>query len=99
MENEKPSKGNDTPEVPGGGKGPKPITIFVNTVAHKVAKDDISYEDVVKLAYPDGHAGQNPGYTVLYEKAHGNKDGSLGPGQSVKAKDGMIFDVTPTNLS
>ncbi|HWJ63701.1 multiubiquitin domain-containing protein [Aquihabitans sp. G128] len=99
MENEKPGKGNDKPGSPGGGNGPKPVTIFVNTIAHQVAKDDISYEDVVHLAYPEGHGGQNPGYTVLYERANGNKAGSLGPGQSVKAKDGMIFDVTPTNLS
>ena len=38
-------------------------------------------------------------YTVLWELKHGSKDGSLSEGQSVKAKDGMIFDVTQTNRS
>lgn len=97
MTSEKPGQGNT--DGKGNGHGPKPITVYVNTTAHRVAKDDLSYEDVVKLAYPDEPIGNNPGYTVLYQRAHGNKNGELVAGQSVKAKDGMSFDVTPTNLS
>lgn len=83
----------------GAGKGPKLVTIYVNTVAHKVEKDEISFEDVVDLAFPTPPPGGNIGFTVLYQRAHGNKDGSLVSGQTVKVKDGMIFDVTPTDLS
>lgn len=97
MANDKTHHGNDDKGNEGGG--PKPVTVFVNTAPHEVAKTDISYEDVVKLAFPDGPTGSNPGYTVLYQRAHGNKDGELVAGQSVKAKDRMTFDVTPTNLS
>lgn len=108
MNIDKPDKGNDKPDTPGsdnpghgggGGGGPKPITIYVNTEPHTVAKDDISYEEVVKLAFPDGPTGETIGYTVLWEYKHGSKDGSLSAGQSVKTKDGMIFDVTQTNRS
>ena len=95
MSNEKPDKGNDDKDK----DRPKAVTIFVNTTPHEVKKDEISYEQVVKLAFPDGPTGSNPGYTVLYQRGHGNKDGELVAGQSVKVKDRMSFDVTPTNLS
>lgn len=101
MNNDKPDKGTNKPDNPGngGGGGRKPVTIYVNTIAHSVAKDDLYYEDVVKLAFPDGPTGESIGYTVLWEYKHGSKDGSLSAGQFVKAKDGMIFDVTQTNRS
>jgi hypothetical protein len=83
----------------GGGGGPKPVTIYVNTKPHTVAKDEISYEEVTKLAFPSTVLGPDEGFSVMYQRAHGNHDGSLVPGQSVKVKEGMIFDVTPTHLS
>jgi hypothetical protein len=97
MSDNRPDKGNPKDEEYHGR--PKPVTIFVNTIEHKVTKTEISYEEVVKLAHPDDPTGTNPGYTVLYQRGHGNKDGELVPGQSVKVKDRMSFDVTPTNLS
>lgn len=101
MSNEKPDhdKSGEPDKPDPGGNGPKPVTIYVNTTAHQVKKDEVSYEEVVKLAFPDGPSGNNPGYTVLYQRGHGNKDGELAAGQSVNVKDGMSFDVTPTNLS
>lgn len=97
MNENRPDKGDPKDKEHGGG--PKPVTIFVNTTPHMVAKAEISYEEVVKLAHPDEPTGTNPGYTVLYQRGHGNKDGELVAGQSVKVKDRMSFDVTPTNLS
>ena len=81
------------------GESPKTITIYVNTRPHTVEKGEISFEEVTKLAYPTTPPGANIGYTVTYQRAHGNKDGDLVAGQSVKVKDGMIFDVTATDLS
>jgi hypothetical protein len=78
---------------------PKPVTIYVNTSPHAVEKDEISFDEVVTLAYPTPPPGGNISFTVLYQRAHGNKDGTLVTGQTVKVKDGMIFDVTPTDLS
>lgn len=81
-------------------KGPKGVTIIVNTRKHSVPKNEkISFEAVVVLAYPTAPAGENVEFTVMYQRGEGNKDGTLVPGQSVKVKDGMIFDVTPTDKS
>ena len=87
----------DTPKD--GGTGRKLVTIYVNTTPHMVEKDEISFEAVVTLAYPTPPPGGNIGFTVLYQRGHGSKDGTLVAGQTVKVKDGMIFDVTPTDLS
>lgn len=35
--------------------------------------------------------------TVTYRKGHENAQGSLSTGQSVKVKDGMVFNVTRTD--
>lgn len=88
-----------TPQTDKAKPNPKVVTIFVNTRRHETAKDEISYEEVISLAYPAGPSGPNVGYTVLYQRGHGNKDGALGVGQAVKVKDSMSFDVTPTDLS
>lgn len=81
-------------------KDHKTVTIYVNTVAHEWPKDDdISYEEVVALAYPTPQPGATDGYTVIYQRANGNKDGNLVAGQRVKVKEGMVFDVTATHLS
>lgn len=80
-------------------KPPKTVTIFVNTRPHEVEKkDEISFEEVVALAYPDTPPGGDVAYSVLYERGHGG-DGTLVPGQSVKVKDRMRFDVTATDRS
>lgn len=73
--------------------------IYVNTRSYRVEGHAISFEDVVKLAYPSVHGGNNPGYTVTYQRGPGNKDGQLVAGQSVRLREDMIFDVTPTVLS
>jgi hypothetical protein len=83
----------------GGGDRPKTVTIYVNTRPHEVAKEEITFEEVVKLAYPTTPPGANIGYTVTYQRGQGNKDGDLVAGQTVEVKDGMIFDVTATDLS
>ncbi len=75
------------------------MTIYVNTRKHRVDEGDITFEEVVRLGYPDTPPAGASGYTVLYQRAHGNKDGALVAGQHVKVKEGMTFDVTPTTLS
>lgn len=81
-------------------KDKKLVTIIVNTKEHRVEKDEISYEEVVKLAYPTA-TFDNPdiSYIVNYKRGHGDKEGSLTKGHSVKVKEGMIFNVTETNKS
>ena len=90
----------DTAANPQGANDVKDVTIIVNTRKYPVPKNsEISFEAVVALAYPTLPTGQNVEFTVMYQRGEGNKDGTLIPGQSVRVKDGMIFDVTATDKS
>ncbi|MBV9496864.1 MAG: multiubiquitin domain-containing protein [Acidobacteria bacterium] len=77
------------------------VTIYINTKPKSVAKTDLSFDEIVGLAY-DGHPPTGPdwSFTVSYHRGHGEKpEGSLRQGGTVKVKEGMIFDVTATNRS
>ena len=87
---------------PENGNGPdKDITIIVNGREKDVAKnEELSFERLVSLAFDDPPTGQNIVFTITYRKGHGNKpEGTLTEGETVKAKDGMIFNVTATDKS
>lgn len=79
----------------------KTVTIIVNGRSKEVDKNaDLTYEQIVALAFPNPPTGQNVQFTVQYTRGQGNKpSGVLIEGQSVKVKDGMVFDVTATNRS
>lgn len=79
----------------------KKVTIIVNGTPHEVdKKEEITYEEVVTLAFPDYPQHPEITYSVKYKRGDGNKpEGILLPGKSVKVKDRMVFDVTPTNQS
>lgn len=76
----------------------KEVTIIVNGREKQYPKEEISFAEVVALAFEN--PSKDTMYTVTYKKGHGNKpEGTLVEGQSVKVKDGMIFNVTATNKS
>lgn len=78
---------------------PNKDEILVNTRPHKVDGPTISFEAVVKLAYPTP-PGPNFEYTMSY--SHGpeqNPQGLLYPQQSVYIKNGMSFIVKATDRS
>lgn len=78
----------------------KDVTIVVNGTQKTVAKDDLTFDEVVKLAFETPPYGANTLFSVTYRRGHGNKpEGILAPGESVKVKEGMIFDVTATDKS
>lgn len=78
----------------------KTTTLVINARAREWEAKEITFEDLVNLAYPDPPQGSNVEYTITFRRGNGNKpEGSLKPSESVKVKDGMIFDVTPTDLS
>jgi hypothetical protein len=85
-------------EPAGAAKPQKKVTIIVNSRPHETEKgDEITFEELVQIAFPGG-GGENPTFTVTYRRGHG-KDGTLASGQSVKVKDGMVFNVDVTNRS
>jgi hypothetical protein len=78
----------------------KPITIIVNGRPKTVTSRELTFEQIVNLAFPNPPSGPNVVFTVTYHNAHGEKpEGTLLPGGTVKVKDGMEFDVTETNKS
>jgi hypothetical protein len=75
------------------------VTIIVNARPKTVEKDAITFEEILHLAYDQPPCGPNWVFTVTYHRGHGNKEGSLRAGETVKVKEGMIFDVTATDKS
>ena len=81
------------------GKPKKTVTITVNQDDHEVAKEKISYDEVVVLYLSDGGAPSNE-YLVKYSRGHAqNPSGTLAPGNTVKVHDGMRFRVSGTGES
>ena len=80
---------------------PKTVTIVVNGRQKTVPKNELlTFDAVVKLAFDNPPTGDGVQFTVQYTRGEGNKPtGTLVEGQSVKVKEGMEFDVTPTNRS
>lgn len=77
----------------------KAFTVIVNARPREVTGQRISYEEVVKLAFPDAPAaGDSVDFTVSYANPHG-KDGTLVSGQDTKVHEGMVFNATKTNRS
>jgi hypothetical protein len=78
----------------------KTVTIVVNGTPHSWPKDEITYAEVVTLEVPNYAQHPEITYSVKYKNGHGNKpEGVLAPGQSVKVKDRMIFNVSETGQS
>jgi hypothetical protein len=80
---------------------PKTVTIIINGRPKTVPKkEDLTFDEVIALAFDNPQTGDGIQYTIQYTRGHGNKPaGTLVEGQSVKVKDGMEFDVTSTNRS
>jgi hypothetical protein len=77
-----------------------PVEIVVNTRDEKWSKPEISYGEVVKLAFPNNSNDPKDVYSVTYSKGPEKKrDGTLVAGQAVKVKCGMIFNVKHTYRS
>ena len=79
----------------------KTITIIVNGRPKEVEKnEELTFDEVVTLAFGTPPPGGNIIFTVTYKRGHGNKpEGTLVEGETVKIKDGMIFNVTRTDKS
>lgn len=86
-------------QVTAGGGKDHGYTVTVNGRQKTLTTNTLTFDEVVELAYPGGPRGDNWAYTVGYRRAEGNKSGSLSAGDSVKVKDGMVFDVTQTDKS
>lgn len=78
----------------------KQITVVVNGREKKIDDNDLTFVEVVKLAFSDAVFNENTVYTVTYKRGHGDRPaGSMVEGDTVKVKEGMIFNVIRTDKS
>lgn len=72
----------------------KQVTIIVGGQPKEWDKEQISFDQVVQLAYPDATQGDNKIYYVTYENGpKQNREGSMDPGEKVHVQEGMEFVV------
>jgi hypothetical protein len=80
----------------------KDITIIVNGRQRTVAKNsELTVAQVVALAFDTPPTGENVEFTITYRKG-GNEhrpEGSLSGNDTVKVKEGTVFNVTATDKS
>ncbi|MFL5844507.1 MAG: multiubiquitin domain-containing protein [Solirubrobacteraceae bacterium] len=81
------------------GHEPHQNTVIVNGRSVAVTDKELTYEQVVALSGLP--TGPEASFIVTYNRGHGDKPtGSMVKGgDPVKVKDGMIFNVEPTNRS
>jgi len=83
----------------GGGHG-HTETVIINAMPYEVTGKELSYEQVVNLAYNNAPpTGENIVITVTYSRGENGKSGTMLPGDSVKIKSRMVFDVSATDRS
>jgi hypothetical protein len=76
------------------------VAIVVNGRPKELTEDEVSFEQVVHLAFSDAGDVSNSFFTVTYHHGpRGQVEGSLVAGQSVHVKNGMIFNVSRTDKS
>lgn len=95
-----PGQGNGNEDHGGGSGGQSQTTIIVNTREKTVQGKEVTYGQIVALAFETVPSGENIEITVLYRDGPGqNKEGTLAPNGSVRIKKDMVFDVTATDKS
>ena len=77
------------------------VTIIINGTEQTVSKkEELTFDEIVRLAFSPVPTGDNILITVAYRRGHSSKpQGTVVPGGSVKVVNHMIFDVTATDKS
>ena len=93
-------------EVESSSRGAQPdhvpedhrVTVIVNGQRREVEGEQLSYEQVVRLAFPN--VDPHTAYTVTYDKGpKENREGSMDAGDKVRIQNGMVFNVSATSKS
>ena len=83
-----------------GSRRDREVTIVVNGREKEVEKGRLTFDQLVALAFDDPPTGEFICFTITYRRGQGNKpEGTLVEGESVRVREGMIFNVTATDKS
>lgn len=77
----------------------KPVFVYVNTRKEEVNEKELSFDQVVRLAFPQGPFTENIVYTVTYDYEHGGGGSMAQGGEPVKVKKEMVFSVGKSDKS
>lgn len=76
------------------------VTIVVNGRPKEVEERELSFREVVALAFENPVFNDTIVYTVTYKRGHGGKpEGTLVEGEVLKVKEGMVVNVLRTDKS
>ena len=79
---------------------PSVVTVIVNGRKKEVKERTLSFDEIVGIAFDPVPTGPNIMFTITYKHGpHANPEGSLQEGGTIKIKEGIIIDVTPTDKS
>jgi hypothetical protein len=71
--------------------------IVVNGRPRKVPGHEVSYAEILEIAFPGPHTDPNLIFSMTYRHAASHPStGELGPGGTVKVREGTVFNVTRT---
>jgi hypothetical protein len=88
------------PENQAPGIGHHTVTIIVNGTPEEWSGRNITYAQVVTLFDPEYPQHPEVTYSVTYDHGPGqNHEGILSPGETVRIKEGMVFNVKRTGES
>ena len=78
----------------------KTFLITVNGRQRQVARDELSFDELVDLAFDDPARGPQIVFTITFREAGGRiPEGELDEGQRLKVRNGTIINVTRTDQS
>lgn len=85
---------------PGPHADDKTVLITVNGRQKRVETDELSFDQLVDLAFDDPDRGPQIVFTITFRDAAGRPpEGELDEGQVLKLRDGTIVNVTRTDQS
>lgn len=90
---------DNKPEKP--DKPEKNFTIIVNTREKTVTQKELTFAEIIALAYENPPTGANVLFTVSYRRGEGKKpEGTMvETDPPLKLKEGMIINVSATDKS
>ena len=92
----KPDRDDKYPKHPDD----KGFSIVVNGREKRVEEEELTFDQVVGLAFDDPPTGEFICFTITYRNAGGRKpEGTLVEGEVVKVRNGTILNVTVTDKS